>query len=136
MKPSQLAARGGSGGLPDQVAQLSLVEDGDAERLSLCELRTGFLARNNIGCLLAYRAGDLASRRLNHLCGFIPGETVAPVQTDDHEENIERYLNEYLNILKQADVREAVAARIFALADAERLELSALREQCRAFLEG
>jgi hypothetical protein len=52
-------------------------------------------------------------------CGFIPGETAAPVQIDDPEENIERYLNEYLKILKQSDIREAIAARIFALADAE-----------------
>jgi len=52
-------------------------------------------------------------------CAFIPGETPKPVQIQDPEAVIEKCLEEYLRILKDPGVREAISARIFALADAD-----------------
>lgn len=52
-------------------------------------------------------------------CAFIPGETPRFAQTKDPEEAIEKCLDEYLLILKKPGVREAISARIFALADAD-----------------
>ena len=52
-------------------------------------------------------------------CAFIPGETPKPVKEEDREKIIEKCLNEYLVILKNPKVREAISARIFALADAD-----------------
>ncbi|MBW1698182.1 MAG: hypothetical protein JRH18_13640 [Deltaproteobacteria bacterium] len=51
-------------------------------------------------------------------CGFIPGETPRPVQMEDPERSIETYLFEYLGILRRPEIREAISARAFALADA------------------
>jgi len=52
-------------------------------------------------------------------CGFVPGETAAPQTAADPEVAIEQYLGEYLAILRQPAIREAISARVFALADAE-----------------
>jgi hypothetical protein len=51
-------------------------------------------------------------------CGFIPGETAPSPPTVDIENTIEKCLDRYLQILRQAEIREAISARIFALADA------------------
>jgi len=51
-------------------------------------------------------------------CGFIPGETAQSPPTVDIENSIEKCLDGYLEILRQAEIREALSARIFALADA------------------
>ena len=52
-------------------------------------------------------------------CAFIPGETPKPLQTESPEKVIEKFLDEYLFILRNPRVREAISARIFALADAD-----------------
>lgn len=52
-------------------------------------------------------------------CAFIPGETPKPLKEESREKIIEKCLGEYLVILKNPKVREAVSARIFALADAD-----------------
>ena len=52
-------------------------------------------------------------------CGYIPGETPGSAITEDPEATIERFLEEYLIILKDPGVREAISARIFALTDAD-----------------
>lgn len=51
-------------------------------------------------------------------CGFIPGQALQPVRPPDPESVIEMFLNQYLDILKAADVREAIEARAFAMRDA------------------
>jgi len=52
-------------------------------------------------------------------CGFVPGEAPKPAQEIEPRDAIEKYLAEYVTILKGAEVKEAISARIFALADAE-----------------
>ena len=52
-------------------------------------------------------------------CGFVPGETPQPIQEIEPQEAIEKYLEDYLTILRGSDVKETLAAHIFALADAE-----------------
>ena len=51
-------------------------------------------------------------------CGFIPGRTPQPFHIADPDSAIEKFLVSYLQILKDAAVREAISARIFALTDA------------------
>jgi len=51
-------------------------------------------------------------------CGFIPGETAQSPPTVDIENTIEKCIDRYLEILRQAEIREALSARLFALADA------------------
>nr|MBC8361299.1 hypothetical protein [Candidatus Desulfatibia profunda] len=51
-------------------------------------------------------------------CAFVPGETPRPPRIESPEKAIARYLDEYLQILKRPAVREAIGARIFALAEA------------------
>jgi hypothetical protein len=51
-------------------------------------------------------------------CGYVPGQTPQPVRPPDPESAIEKFLNQYLAILKAANVREAIEARAFALGDA------------------
>lgn len=67
-------------------------------------------------------------------CGFIHGEILKPVQKKDPEETIEKCLDEYLVILKNPGVREAISARIFALADADPDTVKRLRS-LNAYLE-
>ncbi|CAB1055644.1 hypothetical protein D1BOALGB6SA_377 [Olavius sp. associated proteobacterium Delta 1] len=52
-------------------------------------------------------------------CGFVPGQTPPPARLEDPESAIETCLNQYLTILKAADVREALEARAFAMSDAD-----------------
>ena len=52
-------------------------------------------------------------------CGFISGETPKPVQETAPQDAVEKYLDEYMTILRRPEVKEAIAAHIFALADAE-----------------
>ncbi len=52
-------------------------------------------------------------------CAFIPGETPKPIKEEGREKIIEKCLKQYLVILKNPRVREAISARIFALADAD-----------------
>ncbi len=51
-------------------------------------------------------------------CGFVPGQTPQPIPPLEPQSAIEAYLSKYINILKAADVREALNARAFALRDA------------------
>ncbi|RLC32602.1 MAG: hypothetical protein DRH32_02665, partial [Deltaproteobacteria bacterium] len=51
-------------------------------------------------------------------CGFLPGQAVEPARLQNPEKAIEKYLAQYLKILHRPDIREAISARIFALADA------------------
>ncbi|MEA3436645.1 MAG: DUF6079 family protein [Thermodesulfobacteriota bacterium] len=60
-------------------------------------------------------------------CGFIPGEAQMPFQTEDPEKAIEKHLDQYLLILKNPAVREAISARIFALTDSDPDTVSRLR---------
>ena len=52
-------------------------------------------------------------------CGFISGETPKPAQEIEPQEAIEKYLDDYMTILRGPEIKEAIAARTFALADAE-----------------
>ncbi len=52
-------------------------------------------------------------------CGFISGETPKPAQEMEPQDAIEKYLDDYMTILRGPEIKEAIAARIFALADAE-----------------
>ncbi len=52
-------------------------------------------------------------------CGFIPGETPEPAQEIETQDAIEKYLDDYMTILRGPEVKEAISARIYALADAE-----------------
>ncbi|MFC1858274.1 DUF6079 family protein [Thermodesulfobacteriota bacterium] len=52
-------------------------------------------------------------------CGYIPGKAPGAAAAKDPEALIETFLEEYLKILKNPGVREAIAARIFALTDAD-----------------
>ena len=52
-------------------------------------------------------------------CGYVPGETPKPLPEGEPQEEIEKYLDNYMSILRGPAVKEAIAARIFALADAE-----------------
>lgn len=67
-------------------------------------------------------------------CGYFPGETPDPVQTRDPEKSIDKFLDEYLVILKNPGVREAISARIFALTDADPDTVKRLRD-LNIFLE-
>ena len=51
-------------------------------------------------------------------CGYVPGETPLPPREEPQDE-IEKHLDNYISILIGPAVKEAIAARIFALADAE-----------------
>ena len=66
-------------------------------------------------------------------CGFVPGETQKALQNRDPEKAIEKYLDKYLLILKSPGVREAISARIFALADS-RPEIADRLRGLNAFL--
>ena len=52
-------------------------------------------------------------------CGFISGETPKPAQEMEPQDAIEKYLDDYMTLLRGPEIKEAIAARIFALADAE-----------------
>jgi hypothetical protein len=52
-------------------------------------------------------------------CGFISGETPKPAQEIEPRDAIEKYLDDYMTLLRKPEIKEAIAARIFALADAE-----------------
>ena len=52
-------------------------------------------------------------------CGFISGETPIPARETEPQEAIEKYLDDYMTILRGPEVKEALAAHIFAMADAE-----------------
>ncbi len=52
-------------------------------------------------------------------CGFVPGETPEPAREMEPQDAIETYLDDYMTLLRGPGVKEAIAARIFALADAE-----------------
>lgn len=66
-------------------------------------------------------------------CGFVPGQTPQPARLEDPESVIETCLNQYLSILKAAEVREALEARAFALSDAAP-ETAARLRSLKAFL--
>jgi hypothetical protein len=52
-------------------------------------------------------------------CGFVPGEAVKPTPETAPQDAIENYLDKYMTILRQSEVKEAISARTFALGDAE-----------------
>ena len=52
-------------------------------------------------------------------CGFISGETPKPARQTEPQDAIEKYLDDYMTILRGPEVKEALAAHIFAMADAE-----------------
>jgi len=52
-------------------------------------------------------------------CGFLPGKTPAAVSDEDPEKMLEDALAGYLAILRAPRIREAVSARMYALADAD-----------------
>jgi hypothetical protein len=52
-------------------------------------------------------------------CGFVPDETPKPARELEPQDAIEKYLDDYMTILRGPQVKEAIAARIFALAEAE-----------------
>jgi len=52
-------------------------------------------------------------------CGFISGETPKPARETEPQDAIEKYLDDYMTILRGPEVKEALAAHIFAMADAE-----------------
>jgi hypothetical protein len=52
-------------------------------------------------------------------CGFISGETPKPAREMAPQDAIEKYLDDYMTILRGPRIKEAIAARIFALADAQ-----------------
>lgn len=60
-------------------------------------------------------------------CAFVPGETRKPSLIESPEKAVSRCLDEYLIILKRPEVREAIAARIFALANADPAATKRLR---------
>lgn len=61
-------------------------------------------------------------------CAFIPGDTPEPVPSKDPGTIIEKCLDEYLVILKNPKVREAISARIFALSDADPSRVKRLKD--------
>jgi hypothetical protein len=71
--------------------------------------RTAFCQRN---------LGEELMRSPVCSCGFVVGQTSKPARLEDPESAIETCMNQYLAILKAADVREAIEARAFALSDA------------------
>jgi hypothetical protein len=50
-------------------------------------------------------------------CGFLPGQTAAPVRVQDPQKEIDRYLQEYLKILKSPAVLEALGSHTYAIQD-------------------
>jgi len=68
-------------------------------------------------------------------CGFVPGQTPPPARLGDPESAIETCLNQYLSILKAAEVREALEARAFALIDAAPEQAARLRSLKRFLAE-
>jgi hypothetical protein len=52
-------------------------------------------------------------------CGFVPGEAAEPAREIEPRDAIEKYLDDYMSILRGPEVKEAISARIYALTDAE-----------------
>ncbi len=52
-------------------------------------------------------------------CGFILGETDSSWKTEDPEKAIEKCLDDYLTVLRNPEVREAISARVFAMDDSK-----------------
>jgi hypothetical protein len=50
-------------------------------------------------------------------CGFLPGQAASPAQTGEPEKEIDRYLSDYLGILKSPGVMESLSAHAYALED-------------------
>ncbi len=69
-------------------------------------------------------------------CGFLPGQTASAAQVKDPQAEIDRFLQEYLGILKSPAVLEALGSHAFAIQDLKAKVASQLNDLATALGSG